>query len=88
VSHQGNEAAVGKVVHDVLADYIQRDTYNISAACNRHGLIDDPTREEIVRLVEYGVKAWGELAKYFSSPKVECHVQSEVLASPCGDIQL
>ncbi|MFP3387000.1 hypothetical protein, partial [Tritonibacter sp. SIMBA_163] len=21
-------------------------------------------------------------------PKVECHVQSEVLASPCGDIQL
>lgn len=84
----GDAARAGQIVHGLLADYIQTGTYNVAEACGREGVIDDSGVENISQLVDYGIRCWQEMEQYFTDARVECHVESEVLSSPIGDVQL
>jgi hypothetical protein len=88
VSTQGEPALIGKVVHELLAEEVAGSDAAVASACNRHGVIDEAKREEVGKLLDYGLKVWGELGKYFPQPAVECAVGSEEIGSPIGPVQL
>ncbi len=73
-----NEAAdVGKVAHELSADYVDDGEYSIGKRSNDAGL-DNCHRDDLIDLMSYVVRAWDELEKYFPMPKTECVVESDV----------
>ncbi len=83
IGSQGGPARIGKVAHDLLADLVAGGDWDLAGAANRHALTEDE-QEEVRRLVGYGEFAWGELHKYLPSPKVECALESDAMASASG----
>lgn len=65
-------AGMGSAVHEALAEWINRETYDAATIMNRHGVQDAETFE---MLTFAGIKLWGKLAPHFD------HARTEVEAS-------
>lgn len=75
IGGSGPEAAMGKAVHQMMADLIQDGKYDIAAVCSDHGVADTELASE---LAQAGEKSWREVSKYFPAPMTERSVSAKL----------
>lgn len=72
----GQEAAIGKAVHECIAAYIDNRLPDMPAALRRHG-VDDGGHDAAFEHLRTAERMWDQLAEYFPAPLTEAVVQSE-----------
>ncbi|MCC7147153.1 MAG: PD-(D/E)XK nuclease family protein [Phycisphaeraceae bacterium] len=79
IDREEEAATIGKAVHAMAADLIERQAYNVMETAAMFGL-DTEQSEEAAALMLYLMRAWDELRRYFPTPRTECGVAAPLSA--------
>lgn len=85
INPSGEAAELGKVCHNLASTYIETGKFDIKATCARFG---QENTEEVAYLMQFAVKAWEELKRFFPQPATERVAKSDILSAASGEYRL